>query len=458
MYRFTYLQQYGYNVMMAGYNIFLTGNAGTGKSYLVNEFINDVTKLGRKVMVLAPTGIAAMHVNGVTIHRQFRIPTHPLVNFNIDKVDLDELEATDIVILEEVSMCRIDIFDVLCRLIMRVNSNRYSRRKIQLIVCGDFFQLPPVITEKEKPVLDKLYNKDIGSGFAFDSIYWDAFDFKNIILTEVVRQSNIAFVQALNKVRLGDKSGIDYIYDNSAPYELKNAITLCGTNKEADSINEKELAKIESEEIELLAEAYGDINLSDTNAEFILKIKLGARVMVLVNSNNFDYRNGSLGVITGIGPDAIRVKLDSGHSVMIERYTWETYRYEATDVGGKKVLSIEQVGSITQFPIKLAYAMTIHKSQGQTYDAVNLSPYCWDCGQLYVSLSRVRTLDRLFLKYEIDRRYLVVSLNVISFFNKIVKSANKTIDTSINVWASEQPKTVDMTDDMAFIFSKLSNI
>lgn len=440
----TYLQKYAYDVANMGYNISLNGDAGTGKSCIINKYIEDQEKAGKNVMKLAPTGIAASNINGVTIHKEFKVPVGPLTNNHeaYDNID-DNLIETDIVVIDEISMCRVDLFDFVANKILRANNIRKSRgyKTIQFIVVGDFFQLPPVITENDKKVLDKFYGYDIGVGFAFQSKFWKMFDFKYIILTEIVRQDNTQFLKHLNEIRIGNKSAIDFFYKNSCKTEIPGAITICGRNSEVSEINNRELNKLNGEIVEYRAILDGDVNYNDTIAEFNLKLKLGARVMML--TNNEYYNNGSFGVVTELDRDYIKVRLDSGIEVKVERYEWEIYRYTLDEEdNNKKRLKRETVGTFTQFPLKLAYAITVHKSQGQTYEYANLSPYCWDCGQLYTALSRVKSLDKLYIKYDIDQSYAVVSLSVIKFHNEMVKTANKQIT---------EPKTervLEMDDDM----------
>ena len=473
MSEFTYLQQYAYSVMKLGFNTFLTGDAGTGKSYIIREFIEYSRQNRKNVMVLAPTGIAAGNVGGVTIHHQFGIPVTISIAGRRDiKLKTDELEYTDIVIIEEISTCRIDIFECVSKLILDANTlrRRYGRKPIQLIVVGDFFQLPPVMTNKDKLYLDRYYNKDIGLGFAFQSDYWQIFNFKNIVLMEIIRQENKEFIEYLNKVRIGDKSCLDELYIKASKEPIDNAVTLCGINQNVSEINKKELDKIESELIEIDAlitkeDEYANINLNHNAsvAEIKLNIKIGARVMTLINDKDGAYYNGSFGTVTNINDNIITVRLDNGNIVNIERYEWTLNRYEIEQRDYGEVLIEKEIGTISQFPLKLAYAITIHKSQGQTYESVNLNPYCWDCGQLYVALSRVRKLENIYINYEIDQRYLVVSLNVIDFYNKMVANANKNItqdevDKLNNYEINSEKISSETKNDMLSIMNKLKLI
>lgn len=451
-----YLQMYAYNAMMCGYNIFISGGAGTGKTFIVKKFIKDARKKGLKIMITAPTGLAAYNIGGVTLHHQFKPPMGPIYQDKSKYEINEELLETDVLVIDEISMCRIDLFDFVANQVVRASKQRSlaGKPRIQLILLGDFFQLPPVIRGSEKVVLDKHYKRDIGPGYCFESVYWDMFDFKYIILTEVVRQQDAEFIRNLNAVRTGDISAIHYFYERSSKTPINGAITLCGVNKEADEINERELHKLNKEISEIRAVAYGEVNAQDVIADRVLRLSVGARVMLLANSEF--YKNGSFGVVTAINVrgiaieenDTIIVRLDNGIEEEIKPYQWDVYRYELEDnKDGTQNLVKTNVGQFIQFPLKLAYAITIHKSQGQTYDAMNLSPYSWDCGQLYTALSRVRSIDKLYLNYSIDRRYVAVSTSVIKFNNKVTKEANKTLDFNVNLRQTKEIRT-EYSDDL----------
>jgi hypothetical protein len=323
------------------------------------------------------------------------------------------------------------------------------------VLCGDFFQLPPVITKFERAALERYYEGSIRSGFAYQSKFWKMFKFKYIILNEVVRQNEIEFINNLNNLRCGNIGTLEYFYNNSSVMEIPDGITLCGTRAEADKKNNQGLDAIQGELWEIPADTTGDITDSDYSMESLLKLKVGARIIILANNGEF-YANGSLGTILNITEGYIRVKLDDGSVVDIERLEQRVYDYsleeldtpsegsdnlegtsETSETSGKIItpdsgkkfkLVQEQIGTIRQFPVKLAYAMTIHKSQGQTYEKVNLSPYSWDCGQLYVAISRMRNIRGLHFNYKPDPKDIVVSLDTIAFHNAMVKVANQTLD------------------------------
>lgn len=414
---FTDDQQSGFNILCSGVNVCLTGNAGTGKSYLLNSYIDWLDKNKKQKMVVAPTGIAAINIGGSTIHRSFKARIGPLVDK--PKQCQSTLLSVDSLICDEISMCRIDLFDYMIYQIMCANRERRKRgiKDIQLVVCGDFFQLAPVLTERDKGVLQEYYGQRFNRGYAFESEYWEACGFKNIILKQIVRQSDEMFQRNLNDARIGDVGSINYFNKRSAHNVIKGAITLSGTNKQVDEINNYELSKIMKHSTVFLSESEGDVKDSDKVAPDTLELKVGARVMSLINNPDELYQNGSLGTVLSIDDksDEVTVEFDNGNTEVIGKYTWDIIDYSMSDGSVNRKV----IGQYTQIPLKLAYAVTIHKSQGQTYDAVNLYPKSWDCGQLYVALSRCKSIDTMHLMENIVPRDMVASNKVKDFYKKL---------------------------------------
>jgi len=418
------MQEYAFITLDDGKNVFLTGDAGTGKSHVIKVFIESCKNKRLSVMVVAPTGIAALNVGGVTIHRAFDAKVGPLVEKITSIVSV--LKDTDVIIVDEISMCRIDLFEYMIKQIMYANiaRRRSNQKDIQIVVVGDFFQLPPVVTDEDREILTQYYKKDIGCGFAFQSEYWKYCNFVNICLNEIVRQSNMEFSKNLNMARLGNKGSLTYFQKNSSKSEIKNAILLCGTNKSVDEKNTAELEKLTTPLKEMVSLTIGEVKETDKVVPDIINLKVGARVMTVINDAEDRFRNGSFATVTSIGKEAVTIQLDTGITVSLEPYTWsiKDYQLVTETVDGKLVEKLEQVeiGSYTQFPLKLAWAITIHKSQGQTYDAVNLDPYCWDCGQLYVALSRCKTVENMYFTRILTPNFLKASKEVINFYRSFM--------------------------------------
>lgn len=388
-------QKKAFEVLMSGKNVFLTGDAGTGKTFLVNKFIEEMKKQKKNLVITAPTGIAALNIGGVTIHSAFGIP----VGKDLTKVFINPnnvIKAADVILIDEISMCRMDLFDVIGAIITSVDKN------IQLVVIGDFYQLPPVLNGKDKKILDDYYKCDVGGAFAFESEYWKDFKFETVVLKEVVRQDNPRFITALNYLRKGNPISLKYFvaYCNKEP--IKDAITIVGTNKRAEEINERQLGKIRTLEYTFNAIKWGEITAFPTYET--LKLKVGARVMTLINT--FEYRNGSTGTIVNINNNEIKVRFDDGSYSYIQRYTWEFKEY----VSENGIIKEKIVGSFNQLPVKLAYAITVHKSQGQTYEAVNFEPCGWSHGQLYVALSRCKDISKLYIAPGLKYSHLICDI------------------------------------------------
>ncbi len=410
-------QKAAFQFLLQGENVFLTGEAGTGKSYLLNTFLERMR--GKNILVCAPTGIAALQIGGATIHRAFRIKPQPyLPDQPLGKIQ-DTVKAADIIVIDEISMCRFDLFDYLCRYIHK--AEQMVKKRKQVIVVGDFSQLPPVIA-KDREVLETGWSsqvEDISSGFAFLAPGWEKMNFCTIALKQVMRQrGDDQLLGYLNKIRNGDASALGW-FNRHAAGEEQPGIYMSALNKRVDEVNQQKMEQLHAEK-----KTYEGTNenFKDTlPTKQSLVLCEGARVMSLLNDAGGDYQNGSLGTVKKLKDNSVQVLFDNGRSIQIEPFTWEDIEYQVVFDENTKKPSLKQVvtGKFTQLPLRVAFAVTIHKSQGQTYDSVNLDPYCFDVGQLYVALSRVTGIDRLHLTRDIQRRDLQVSLDVRQFYERL---------------------------------------
>lgn len=423
-------QKEALNLLRSGENVFLTGEAGTGKSYVLSKYIDECKMNGLNVVVTAPTGIAAINVNGATMHRVFKIPFNCFENKDDEFIPTPKVvKNAHVIIIDEISMVRYDVFAYVAKIMLKLD--------VQLVVVGDFFQLLPVKTSQDEKVLRALYNDSFVDGFAFETPYWDKFNFKICYLREIKRQSadtaeGAEFIANLNKARTGDKLCTEYFNNETSPEE-NDGIYMYSRNAEADKRNHDMLNQLNTKEHIYLSSNSGAIKPSDKPVADQIHLKIGARVMSVVNDPLFLYQNGSMGTVIELNNDNVVVKFDNGHTATIEPHRWSVYDYKVVEkviaVGDVRItentVEQEEIGSFEQMPLKLAYAITIHKSQGQTFDKVNLDPYSFDAGQLYVALSRVKTAKGLHLLSPIVERYLITSKSAINFYSKI--------DTLINI-------------------------
>ena len=421
-------QQKALDLAKAGKNIFLSGGGGVGKTYVAQKIIGELKKAGKEVLITASTGKAAMLLGGVTCHSAFHIPIKLTWTAEGTILKKDPLYLVDTVIIDEISMLRIDVFEYVYQCIDFVNRERKKKemRPIQLIVIGDFCQLPPVIinptdgSPSERELMSQYYGFDIGLGFAFLAPSWKACNFETVELTEVIRQSDSGMINALNDIRFGGKKGIDYLKNHmrTEPFkESDGAVYLCGKNRTADRINKLALAKINEKSVKYIAEEEGQVFEEDKPAPPYIELKKGAHVLMLQNSTK--YRNGSTGTVVSLEEDFIHVRIDeTGEIVPVERYTWNVERYEIRKGKLQKTL----VGMYRQFPLRLGYAITIHKSQGQSYDKAMLmlgeySSEIFVYGQFYVAVSRVRSIDGLYIDGNLSNINILASPDVVAFYN-----------------------------------------
>lgn len=381
-------------------SFFLTGRAGTGKTTFLHNVQNVVDK---QFVTLAPTGIAAIIAGGQTIHSFFGLPLQVCEPFTKGKMDQDRILTvihTDTFIIDEVSMVRCDIMDAIDFTLRVVMRNNLPFGGKQMVFVGDMFQLPPVVIPgPDRDMLKDIYNTQ--DFFFYKANVFRRMPMAKIEFVKAYRQTDSRFLTILEDVRLNKVTAHDLALLNGRVKQPEDAdgmvITLTSTNQVANSINQARLDEIEAEEFSYEGTIKDKFDEKRLPVEKVIKLKVGAQVMFTRNDPGRRWANGTLGKVAGLSSSTINVTLDDGETYDVQRCEWENVEQEY-DSATKK-MSRKVVGTFTQFPLKLAWAITIHKSQGSTFDkmTLDLSRGIFADGQLYVALSRVRTLDGLFL-------------------------------------------------------------
>lgn len=409
-------------------HVFITGKAGTGKSTLLSYFRE---RTGKEVAVLAPTGVAALNINGQTIHSFFGFKP----NVTPDKIrkapgqDGDMYKEFDTIIIDEVSMVRADLLDCVEKF-LRLNGRH--RKKwfggVQMIFIGDLYQLPPVVTAAEREIFSHRYESPY---FFSAQIFGEpTFEMEFIELEKVYRQREGNFVALLNSIRNRsctdqdiERLNVNY-HPDFAPPDGGFFITLTSTNDLATERNIEKLESLPGQEIRFVARLNGLFDRSSLPAEELLRMKPGAQVM-LVNNDQFGrWVNGTLGRVLDMvredgEEDRVAVKLQDGPVVEVCSHTWELFEYQY-DRATKRI-STRKTGSFTQYPIRLAWAVTIHKSQGKTFDKVviDIGRGAFAHGQVYVALSRCTSFDGIVLTKKITRQHIRVDWRVGQFLTRL---------------------------------------
>ncbi|MHB1391090.1 MAG: ATP-dependent DNA helicase [Thermoleophilia bacterium] len=394
-------------------NILITGRAGTGKSTLLEHFRSVTDK---QIAVLAPTGVAAVNVSGQTIHSFFRFRPDTTAG-KIKAVKDPVYKELGAIVIDEISMVRADLLD-LVDVFLRKNGRKKNVPfgGIQMIFIGDLYQLPPVLTGNDKDVLAKRYESE----YFFDSDVFRETRFELIELEKVYRQTDDFFIGLLNGVRnrsiTDDQISMINVRRVASEEEWpKNAVHLTTTNAMARERNERQLARLKGKTYVFDASLKGDFDGKSAPADLKLKLKKGAHVMLLNNDSDGRWVNGTMGVLKDIKGEALLVRLPGGNIEEVEPFTWSRFRFVWDDED--KAVTSEATGKFTQFPVKLAWAVTIHKSQGKTFDAVvvDIGRGTFAPGQLYVALSRCRTLEGVFIKTPIKKSHIWLDWRVVKF-------------------------------------------
>ena len=400
-------------------HFYITGKAGSGKSTLLAYF-RSVTK--KNTAVLAPTGVAAIRVKGQTIHSFFGFPPKVIQTRHIKKVrQIELLQNLETLIIDEISMVRADVFDAI-DYSLRVHRKKLTQPfgGVQVIVFGDLFQLPPVINMDESSLLERIYPN--GQFFFHSNIFQDA-QFKTLELQSIYRQTDDHFIYLLNAVRDGSitNSQIDNLNDSLVDnFEMdEGKIILTTTNARASGINQNYLKQLSSEEFSYRAQATGQFYKELFPTDEVLKLKKGAQVIMIKNDPEKRWVNGSIGTIHDIAEKKIKVKIN--HKIYeVKKEKWDRIQYSYDDDQQEVLENV--TGSFKQYPMRLAWAITIHKSQGQTFEKViiDMSQGSFAPGQLYVALSRCISLKGIELLRPLRKSDVIVNKQLIGFQDRLI--------------------------------------
>lgn len=395
-------------VLNTSQSVFLTGKAGTGKTTFLHHIRQHANK---NVIVAAPTGVASINAGGVTLHSLLQLPFEPFTpnlegkkkldyHFKLRKSKIEMLRELDLLIIDEVSMLRADMLDAIDHLLKRYRNNQQIFGGVQILFIGDMYQLPPVVQQHEWDQLKEYYP----SPFFFHAQALQNNMPLYIELKTIYRQSDQVFIDILNRIRNScttstDLQILNQRYDPSFKLTKENRyIVLCTHNYKADKINNDELARLPTKGISFAGKISGDFAENSLPTDFNLLLKVGAQVMFVKNDagEKRRYYNGKLAVISFLSEKKIIVQFENGHEMELEEETWRNVRYSLNEDSGD--IQEEELGAFTQYPIRLAWAITIHKSQGLTFDRVVIDAgQAFAAGQVYVALSRCTSLDGIVL-------------------------------------------------------------
>ena len=414
---------YALKRMESGDHLFVTGRAGTGKSTLLQIFRRSTTK---NVVVLAPTGVAALNVQGQTIHSLFGFPPRLILPENVkpNRRYRRLFENLDTLIIDEISMVRADVMEAID---IALRMNRNSSRPfggVQIILFGDLYQLPPIVsTQEEKYYFSQRYS----SAYFFAADCFDMIDLEMIELRIVYRQDSRHFLRLLEAIR---NATVDYDELESLnerhvpdfhPEEGENYLTLAARNATVNGINATKLGQLDAPEMLYLGQVKGGFSEKLFPVPAALKLKVGAQVMTVRNDNDKKYVNGTIGTIVECKPESVVILVSEDgkpREFEVGYEEWDVIRYTATGTEEETKIGTESLGTYKQIPVRLAWAVTIHKSQGKTFDRIiiDLGRGAFEHGQTYVALSRCRTLQGIVLRNPLTPRDVMVDPAVVEFY------------------------------------------
>lgn len=421
-------------------HIFLTGYAGTGKSTLLNVFREQTKK---KVAFLAPTGVAALHIKGQTIHSFFGfrpdVTVDKVKRFYRKKNKKGLFKKLEVLVIDEISMVRADLLDCIDEM-LRLHGKDANRPfgGIRMIFIGDLHQLPPVVRKEEESIFKTVYK----SPYFFSAHVFNDLQFEYIELEKIYRQSDESFIEVLNAIRSNTLTDT-HVERLNARYDPQFEtpsnqffIHLTTTNKKAQMINDYHLNRLFSERFIFKSDSSGTLSGRVAPTTDTLEIKVGAQVMMVANDRDGRWVNGSLGKVVGVkattpdDDDIILVELDDGEVVEVTPYTWEMFK--VTYNPARDALQTEVTGSFRQYPLTLAWAITIHKSQGKTFDKVivDFGRGTFAHGQAYVALSRARSLDGIVLTTPFEASFVQADDTIKSFLSTFKYISEAEVDNT----------------------------
>lgn len=411
-------------------NIFLTGKAGTGKTTFLHNLKANTHK---RMVVVAPTGVAAINAGGVTIHSFFQLGFGPLLTERVsgtkmphqkyNKTKINIIKSMDLLVIDEISMVRADLLDGIDEVLRRFRNRDLPFGGVQLLMIGDLQQLAPVVKHEERQILSPYYE----TMFFFSSKALKTSEPVTIELKHIYRQNDERFINILNQIRDNrlTKQGLDELHKryipNFNPKKEDGYITLTTHNASANRVNDEELDKLKSKKKHYKASVSGTFPEYSYPTDFDLNLKEGSQVMFVKNDSKPEKRffNGKIGTIVAITADYIRVECKGDDKpIFVEKEEWENHKYTIN----KETNEIEEevIGTFTQFPLRLAWAITIHKSQGLTFEkAIIDAQSAFAHGQTYVALSRCKTLEGLVLSSKISSSAIICDSSVSSFNERV---------------------------------------